>query len=77
MKENLDEKVEYPIPGLLYQHYKGGVYEFLFMAGQTETGENLVIYKSITFGAYHARPLESWNGTSVSGQKRFAPFKKD
>lgn len=77
MKENLDEKVEYPIPGLLYQHYKGGVYEFLFMAKESETGEDLVIYKSITFGAYHARSLESWNGTSISGRKRFAPFKKD
>ena len=75
--EDLDEKVEYPIPGLLYQHYKGGVYEFLFMAKHWENGGDLVIYKSITFGAYHARPLESWNGTSVSGQKRFAPFKKD
>lgn len=37
--------VEYPIPGRLYKHYKGGLYEFMFMSTHSETGEPLVIYR--------------------------------
>jgi hypothetical protein len=62
--------IDYPQPGRLYKHYKGGIYEFLFMAPHTETGETLVIYKSALFGSYYARPLTTWN-EEVNGQKRF------
>lgn len=62
--------IDYPQPGRLYKHYKGGIYEFLFMAPHTETGEALVIYKSVLFGSYYARPLTTWN-EEVNGQKRF------
>ena len=71
------EKVNYPEPGRLYRHYKGGVYEFLFMAPHSETGDKLVIYKSVLFGSYHARPLEVWNSELeaknglITAQKRF------
>ena len=71
------EKLNYPESGKLYRHYKGGVYEFLFMAPHSETGENLVIYKSVLFGSYHARPLDDWNSDLeaknglITGQKRF------
>ena len=44
------EKVKYPEPGGKYRHYKGGVYEFLFMAPHSETGDKLVIYKSVLSG---------------------------
>ena len=40
------------------------------MAPHTETGETLVIYKSVLFGSYYARPLSTWN-EEVSGKKRF------
>jgi hypothetical protein len=62
--------IDYPSPGRLYKHYKGGVYEFLFMSPHTETGEILVIYKSVLFGSYYARPLSLWNEV-VDGKKRF------
>jgi hypothetical protein len=62
--------MNYPAPGRLYKHYKGGIYEFLFMAPHTETGETLVIYKSVLFGSFYARPLTTWN-EEVNGQKRF------
>jgi hypothetical protein len=61
---------KYPVPGELYRHYKGGLYEVLFLAPHTETGETLVIYKSVLFGSYYARPLSIWN-LEVSGEKRF------
>lgn len=63
--------INYPQPGRLYKHYKGGIYEFLFMAPHTETGETLVIYKSVLFGSYYARPLDIWNGVTEDGVKRF------
>lgn len=53
--------MKYPTPGLLYRHYKGGLYKVLHLAKHTEKDETLVIYKSLHFGSYHARPLESWN----------------
>ena len=56
--------IDYPQPNRLYNHYKGGIYEFLFMAPHTETGETLVIYKSVLFGSYYARPLDVWNGVT-------------
>jgi hypothetical protein len=59
--------MNYPSPGRLYKHYKGGI----FMAPHTETGETLVIYKSILFGSYYARPLDIWNGETKDGVKRF------
>ena len=68
----MSEKVEYPKPGSLYKHYKGGIYEFLFMSPHTETKEVLVIYKSVLFGSYYARALESWNGLTENGEKRFS-----
>lgn len=64
-------KLEYPQPGGRYKHYKGGIYEFLFMSIHTETNEVLVIYKSVLFGSYYARPLESWNELTDKGEKRF------
>ncbi|HWY33860.1 MAG TPA: DUF1653 domain-containing protein [Nitrosopumilaceae archaeon] len=57
-KEN--EVKKYPYPGKYYQHYKGGIYEVLFMTKHSETDEDLVIYKSVHFGSYHARPLHMW-----------------
>jgi hypothetical protein len=62
--------IDYPQPSRLYRHYKGGIYEFLFLAPHTETGETLVIYKSVLFGSYYARPLSTWN-EEVDGKKRF------
>lgn len=38
-----------------YQHFKGGIYEYLFTAIHSETDENLVIYKNDK-GIVFARP---------------------
>ncbi len=55
--------VKYPEVNKIYQHYKGGKYEVITLAKHSETDEVLVIYKSIHFGSYHTRPLDSWNET--------------
>lgn len=55
-----DKSKRKPIPGRLYNHYKGGIYEVLHLAKHSETDEDLVIYQSKHYGSYHARPLSMW-----------------
>lgn len=52
---------EYPKPGEKWQHYKGGQYEIVGMCNHTETDEVLVIYKSLSFGGFHARQFSEWH----------------
>ena len=63
--------MEYTLPGQRYKHYKGGTYEVITLATHTETGEKLVVYRSINFGSVYVRPLDIWNSTSEDGHKRF------
>ena len=50
----------YPQPGEKWQHYKGGQYEIVCMCNHTETNEVLVVYRSLSFGGFHARPYTEW-----------------
>ena len=58
------------VTGGKYRHYKGGEYELVSMAKQSETLEELVIYKSIADGEIWAMPKSLFIGT-VDGQPRF------
>ena len=51
----------YPKPGEKWKHYKGGQYEIVCMCNHTDTNEVLVIYKSLSFGGFHARPFSEWH----------------
>jgi len=42
----------------LYEHFKGGYYLKIDEAEHSETGEMLVIYRSIKTGKVYARPKE-------------------
>jgi hypothetical protein len=55
------ENRHYPQPGEKWQHYKGGQYEIVCMCNHTDTNEVLVIYKSLSFGGFHARPYSEWH----------------
>lgn len=55
MKEKL------PLPGEIYQHYKGGSYEIITMATHTETHEKMVVYRSLNFGSIYTRPYTIFN----------------
>jgi hypothetical protein len=52
---------QYPQPGEKWQHYKGGIYKIVAMCNHTDTNEVLVIYKSMSFGGFHARPYSEWH----------------
>ena len=52
---------QYPKPGEIWNHYKGGKYEIIAMCNHTTTDEILVIYKSLSFGGFHARPYSEWH----------------
>ncbi|MFM4939502.1 DUF1653 domain-containing protein [Aeromonas enteropelogenes] len=45
-----------PVPGR-YRHFKGGLYQVLTLALHTETGEQLVIYRSEQDSEVYARPV--------------------
>ena len=51
----------YPQPKEKWQHYKGGQYEIVCMCNHTDTNEVLVVYKSLSFGGFHARPYSEWH----------------
>lgn len=66
----MTEVMTYPQPGQIWRHYKGGKYEIVAMCNHTETNEILVIYKSLSFGGFHARPFAEWHevvGKTVTG----------
>jgi hypothetical protein len=52
---------QYPQPGEKWLHYKGGQYEIVCMCNHTDTNEVLVIYRSLSFGGWHARPFSEWH----------------
>jgi hypothetical protein len=50
--------VRYPTSGAKYRHYKGGLYKVIGITKQHDDETILlVIYKSLTFGTLHNRPL--------------------
>jgi hypothetical protein len=72
------ENRHYPQPGEKWQHYKGGQYEIVCMCNHTETNEVLVIYRSLSFGGFHARPYIEWHevvGSATKGIRNTAVYR--
>jgi hypothetical protein len=61
MEAKQNNRGDYPKPGERWQHYKGGVYEIVAMCNHTDTNEELVVYRSLSFGGFHARPYCEWH----------------
>ncbi len=65
----------YPKINGIYKHYKGGVYQIITLAKNTETDENMVVYKSLIFGTYFVRPLKIFNENVVFNDLEIPRFK--
>lgn len=61
-------------PGL-YRHFKGGIYEVIFVAKNSETLEDMVVYRA-NYGEHGVwvRPLSMWNETVERDGKTFKRF---
>jgi hypothetical protein len=68
----------YPKPGEKWQHYKGGQYEIVCMCNHTETNEVLEIYRSLSFGGFHARPYIEWHeqvGSAIERRRNITVYR--
>lgn len=74
----MGEQLNYSIlPEEIWQHYKGGNYEIVTLAVDTETDERVVVYQSISFGSVHVRPLAIWEEMVVNDAGEEVPrFRK-
>ena len=64
----------YPEPHQVWLHYKGGRYEIIAMCNHTTTHEVMVIYKSLSFNGFHARPYSEWHDEVWNGSHRVRRF---
>lgn len=55
----------------IYKHYKGNLYELLYIANHSETLEKMVVYKALYGeGEIWVRPLKMWDElVEVDGKK--------
>ncbi len=60
----------------IYEHFKGNKYELLGVAKNSETLENMVIYKALYGdGTLWVRPACMWDEEVVAGGKTVKRFK--
>ncbi len=59
------------IIGKLYRHYKGNVYRVIALAKHSETGEDMVVYRSVKNGDVWVRPRSMWNEKIDDNTLRF------
>ncbi len=56
--------------GRIYRHYKGNIYKIIALARHSETGEDMIVYKSVKNGDVWVRPQYMWNEeVEVNGTK--------
>ena len=58
-----------------YRHFKGNEYELLYIAKDSETLEDMVVYKALYGeGGIWVRPLKMWNETGIRDGKEYKRF---
>ena len=62
------------IPGI-YRHYKGNEYEVLFIARNSETLQDMVVYKALYGdGDIWVRPANMWNEEVIKDGIKYKRF---
>lgn len=59
-----------------YRHYKGGLYEVEAIATHTESGESLVVYRSVSDGVVWVRPVAIFDEWVAVGAKLVRRFER-
>ena len=63
--------------GEKYRHFKGGIYQIVCVAKNSESLEDMVVYKSVTEPEkIWVRPLCMWDETVCRGGVTFKRFEK-
>ena len=58
-----------------YRHFKGNEYELLYIAKDSETLEDMVVYKALYGeGGIWVRPLKMWNETVIRDGQEYKRF---
>ena len=58
-----------------YRHFKGNEYELLYIAKESETLEEMVVYKALYGeGGIWVRPLKMWNETVIRDGVEYKRF---
>ena len=58
-----------------YRHFKGNEYELLYIAKDSETLEEMVVYKALYGeGGIWVRPLKMWNETVIRDGVEYKRF---
>ena len=58
-----------------YRHFKGNEYELLYIAKDSETLEDMVVYKALYGeGGIWVRPLKMWNETVIRDGVEYKRF---
>lgn len=58
----------------IYKHFKGGIYEVLCIAKNSETLEDMVVYKSLKDDSIWVRPLSMWNEIVIKNNQEYKRF---
>ena len=59
----------------IYKHYKGNLYELLYIATHSETLEKMVVYKALYGeGEIWVRPASMWEETVEADGKKIQRF---
>ena len=77
MKNEEPKKAEDEVTvGAHYRHFKGNEYEVTGFAKHSETGDRLVIYKSLSDGEVWARPYNMFVETIWDNGRQIKRFEK-
>jgi hypothetical protein len=69
--------IDIPKAGQVYKHFKGNYYTVLCLAKHTETGEDLVVYRSTAYPEkFWVRPLSMWLKPAPVNGKEVVRFKR-
>lgn len=63
-------EVSLVVKNRVYKHFKGGLYLVVDVAKHSETGEKMVVYRSLKTGELWVRPIEMFLGyKEINGEK--------